>query len=97
MSRIETLTAALAGTLGEKRATIDTRAAGEAYAAVEHPENEIGICPISDNSNKSHRLKIRAPGSAHLSVFDEMARRHVIADAVAIIGTQDTVFGEVDR
>ena len=52
---------------------------------------------ISDNSNKPYRLKIRAPGFAHLSAFDEMARGHMIADAVAIIGTQDIVFGEVDR
>jgi NADH-quinone oxidoreductase subunit D len=71
--------------------------AGEAYAAVEHPKGEFGIYLISDNSNKPYRLKIRAPGFAHLSAFDEMARGHMIADAVAIIGTQDIVFGEVDR
>jgi NADH-quinone oxidoreductase subunit D len=71
--------------------------AGEAYAAVEHPKGEFGIYLISDNANKPYRLKIRAPGFAHLSAFDEMARGHMIADAVAIIGTQDIVFGEVDR
>src|SRR5687767_3468999 len=71
--------------------------AGETYAAVEHPKGEFGIYLISDNSNKPYRLKIRAPGFAHLSAFDEMARGHMIADAVAIIGTQDIVFGEIDR
>jgi NADH-quinone oxidoreductase subunit D len=71
--------------------------AGEAYAAVEHPKGEFGIYLISDNANKPYRLKIRAPGFAHLSAFDEMARGHMIADAAAIIGTQDIVFGEIDR
>jgi NADH-quinone oxidoreductase subunit D len=71
--------------------------AGEAYAAVEAPKGEFGIYLISDNANKPYRLKIRAPGFAHLAAFDEMARGHMIADAVAIIGTQDIVFGEIDR
>ncbi|MDB5863931.1 MAG: NADH-quinone oxidoreductase subunit [Betaproteobacteria bacterium] len=71
--------------------------AGEAYAAVEHPKGEFGIYLVSDNANKPYRLKIRAPGFAHLAAFDEMARGHMIADAVAIIGTQDIVFGEIDR
>jgi NADH-quinone oxidoreductase subunit D len=71
--------------------------AGEAYAAIEHPKGEFGIYLISDNANKPYRLKIRAPGFAHLAAFDEMARGHMIADAVAIIGTQDIVFGEIDR
>jgi NADH-quinone oxidoreductase subunit D len=70
---------------------------GEAYAAVEHPKGEFGIYLISDGANKPYRLKIRAAGFAHLSALDEMARGHMIADAVAIIGTQDIVFGEVDR
>ncbi len=70
---------------------------GEAYAAVEHPKGEFGIYLVSDGANKPYRLKIRAPGYAHLSGFDEMARGHMIADAVAIIGTQDIVFGEIDR
>ena len=52
---------------------------------------------MSDGANKPYRLKIRAPGFAHLAALDEMARGHMIADAVAIIGTQDIVFGEVDR
>jgi len=70
---------------------------GEAYAAVEHPKGEFGIYIVSDGANKPYRLKIRAPGFAHLSAMDEMSRGHMIADAVAIIGTMDIVFGEIDR
>jgi NADH-quinone oxidoreductase subunit D len=70
---------------------------GEAYAAVEHPKGEFGIYIVSDGANKPYRLKIRAPGFAHLQALDEMARGHMIADAVTIIGTQDIVFGEIDR
>ena len=71
--------------------------AGEAYAAVEHPKGEFGIYMVSDGANKPYRVKIRAPGFAHLSALDEMVRGHMLADLVAIIGTQDIVFGEVDR
>ena len=71
--------------------------AGEAYAAVEHPKGEFGIYLVSDGANKPYRMKIRAPGFAHMAALDEMARGHMIADVVAIIGTQDIVFGEVDR
>jgi NADH-quinone oxidoreductase subunit D len=71
--------------------------AGEAYAAVEHPKGEFGIYLMSDGANKPYRLKIRAPGFAHLAAMDEMSRGHMIADAVTIIGTQDIVFGEIDR
>jgi len=70
---------------------------GEAYAAVEHPKGEFGIYLISDGANKPYRLKIRAAGFPHLAALDEMARGHMIADVVAIIGTQDIVFGEIDR
>jgi NADH-quinone oxidoreductase subunit D len=70
---------------------------GEAYAAIEHPKGEFGIYIVSDGANKPYRLKIRAPGFAHLAALDEMARGHMIADVVAIIGTQDIVFGEIDR
>ncbi|MDU0810756.1 MAG: NADH-quinone oxidoreductase subunit D [Burkholderia sp.] len=70
---------------------------GEAYASVEHPKGEFGIYLISDGANKPYRLKIRAPGYAHLAALDEMARGHMISDAVTIIGTQDIVFGEIDR
>ena len=70
---------------------------GEAYAAVEHPKGEFGVYLVSDGANKPYRLKIRAPGFVHLSALDEMSRGHMLADVVAIIGTQDIVFGEVDR
>ena len=71
--------------------------AGETYAAVEHPKGEFGIYLISDGANKPYRVKIRAPGFAHLAAMDEMSRGHMLADVVAIIGTQDIVFGEIDR
>ncbi|MFO8004725.1 NADH-quinone oxidoreductase subunit D [Thioalkalivibrio sp.] len=70
---------------------------GEAYAAVEHPKGEFGVYLVSDGANKPYRLKVRAAGFAHMSALDEMARGHMLADVVAIIGTQDIVFGEVDR
>jgi NADH-quinone oxidoreductase subunit D len=71
--------------------------AGEVYAAVEHPKGEFGVYLVSDGANKPYRLKIRAPGYAHLSAMDELARGHMLADVVAIIGTMDVVFGEIDR
>ena len=71
--------------------------AGESYAAVEHPKGEFGIYMVSDGGNKPYRMKIRAPGFAHLQALDVMARGHMLADAVTIIGTQDIVFGEIDR
>ena len=70
---------------------------GEAYASVEHPKGEFGIYAISDGANKPYRLKIRAPGFPHLAALNEMSRGHMLADVVAIIGTQDIVFGEIDR
>ncbi|MET1085155.1 MAG: NADH-quinone oxidoreductase subunit D [Burkholderiales bacterium] len=70
---------------------------GEAYAAIEHPKGEFGIYLVSDGANKPYRLKIRAPGYPHLAAMDELARGHMIADVVAIIGTMDIVFGEIDR
>jgi NADH-quinone oxidoreductase subunit D len=71
--------------------------AGEAYAAIEHPKGELGVYLISDGANKPYRMKIRSAGFAHISSMDEMARGHMLADVVAIIGTQDIVFGEIDR
>jgi len=71
--------------------------AGEAYAVVEHPKGEFGVYLVSDGANKPYRVKLRAPGFVHLSALDEMSRGHMIADAVAIIGTLDIVFGEIDR
>jgi NADH-quinone oxidoreductase subunit D len=70
---------------------------GEVYAAVEAPKGEFGCYIVSDGANKPYRLKIRAPGFPHLAAMDEMARGHMLADVVAIIGTMDIVFGEIDR
>ncbi|HED33403.1 MAG TPA: NADH-quinone oxidoreductase subunit D [Gammaproteobacteria bacterium] len=70
---------------------------GEAYGAVEHPKGEFGVYLVSDGANKPYRVKIRAPGFAHLSALDEMTRGHMLSDVVAVIGTQDIVFGEIDR
>ena len=70
---------------------------GEAYCAIEHPKGEFAVYLISDGANKPYRLKIRAPGFAHLHALDEMVRGHMLADVVTIIGTQDIVFGEIDR
>jgi len=69
----------------------------EVYAAVEHPKGEFGVFLMADGSNKPYRMKVRAPGFAHLGALDYMCRGHMIADVVTIIGTQDIVFGEVDR
>jgi len=71
--------------------------AGEVYVGIEHPKGEFGIYLVSDGANKPYRLKIRAPGFAHLAAMDEMARGHMLTDVVTIIGTQDIVFGEIDR
>ena len=71
--------------------------AGETYAAIEHPKGEFGIYLVSDGANKPYRVKIRAPGYAHLAALNEMSKGHMLADMVAIIGTQDIVFGEIDR
>jgi NADH-quinone oxidoreductase subunit D len=70
---------------------------GEAYAAVEAPKGELGVYLVSDGANKPYRLKVRAPGFAHLSSLDEMVKGHMLADVVAVIGTEDIVFGEIDR
>ncbi len=70
---------------------------GEAYAAVEHPKGEFGVYLVSDGANKPYRLKIRAAGFPHLASLDEMTRGHMLADVVAILGSQDIVFGEIDR
>lgn len=70
---------------------------GEAYCAVEAPKGEFGTYLISDGSNKPYRLKIKAPGFAHLASFNEMVKGHMLADGVAILASQDIVFGEIDR
>jgi NADH-quinone oxidoreductase subunit D len=71
--------------------------AGEVYAAIEHPKGEFGVYAISDGANKPYRIKLRPPDYVHLAALDEMSRGHMIADVVAIIGTQDIVFGSIDR
>jgi len=70
---------------------------GEAYAAVEHPKGEFGVYLVSDGANKPYRLKVRAPGFAHLAALNELVVGHMLADVVAVIGTSDIVFGEIDR
>lgn len=70
---------------------------GETYTAIEAPKGEMGVYVVSDGTERPYRCKIRAPGFAHLGAFDFIARNHFLPDAVAIIGTMDLVFGEVDR
>jgi NADH-quinone oxidoreductase subunit D len=70
---------------------------GEAYAAIEHPKGEFGVYLISDGANKPYRMKLRSPAFAHLSAMSELSKGHMLADAVAIIGTLDIVFGDIDR
>jgi NADH dehydrogenase (ubiquinone) Fe-S protein 2 len=69
----------------------------ETYVGTEAPKGEFGIYLISNNSNKPYRCKIKAPGFSHLQALNMMSKHHMIADVVTIIGTQDIVFGEVDR
>jgi NADH-quinone oxidoreductase subunit D len=71
--------------------------AGEAYATIEHPKGEFGVYLVSDGANKPYRVKLRTAGFPHLAAMDEMCRGHMIADVVAIIGTLDIVFGDIDR
>jgi NADH-quinone oxidoreductase subunit D len=70
---------------------------GEVYCAVEAPKGEFGVYLISDGANKPYRVKVRAPGFAHLAALSEMVEGHMLADVVAVIGSQDIVFGEIDR
>ncbi|PVI08248.1 NADH dehydrogenase I, D subunit [Periconia macrospinosa] len=70
---------------------------GETYTAIEAPKGEMGVYIVSDGSERPYRCKIRAPGFAHLACIDQVSRGHLLADVVAIIGTMDLVFGEVDR
>jgi NADH:ubiquinone oxidoreductase subunit D len=67
------------------------------YVGVEAPKGEFGVFLVSNGTNRPYRCKIRAPGFAHLQGLDFMSRNHMLADVVTIIGTQDIVFGEVDR
>jgi NADH:ubiquinone oxidoreductase subunit D len=70
---------------------------GETYTCVEAPKGEFGVYLVSNGTNKPYRCKIKAPGFAHLQGLNMMSKGHMIADVVTIIGTQDIVFGEVDR
>jgi NADH dehydrogenase (ubiquinone) Fe-S protein 2 len=70
---------------------------GETYVTIEAPKGEFGVYLVSDGSNKPYRCKIKAPGFVHLQALEQMSKGHMIADVVTIIGTQDIVFGEVDR
>ncbi|CAG5124441.1 unnamed protein product, partial [Candidula unifasciata] len=70
---------------------------GSTYTCVEAPKGEFGVYLVSDGTNKPYRCKIKAPGFAHLAGLDKLSQKHMLADVVAIIGTLDIVFGEVDR
>jgi NADH-quinone oxidoreductase subunit D len=70
---------------------------GETYTAIEAPKGEFGVYLISDGSNRPYRCKIRAPSFAHLQAMDFLCRGHMLADSVAILGSMDIVFGEIDR
>jgi NADH-quinone oxidoreductase subunit D len=70
---------------------------GESYAAIEHPKGEFAVYFVSDGANKPYRMKLRSPAFCHLSAMNELSKGHMLADAVAIIGTLDIVFGDVDR
>jgi len=70
---------------------------GETYMNTEAPKGEFGVYLISNNTENPYRCKIKAPGFGHLQALNEMSKNHMIADVVTIIGTQDIVFGEVDR
>jgi NADH-quinone oxidoreductase subunit D len=71
--------------------------AGETYSVVEAPKGEFAVHLVSDGTNRPYRCKIRAPSYAFLQAADFMCRGHMLADAVAIIGSMDIVFGEIDR
>jgi NADH:ubiquinone oxidoreductase subunit D len=70
---------------------------GETYVSIEAPKGEFGVFLVSDGGNKPYRCKIKAPGFLHLQGVDFMSRNHLVADVVTLIGSQDIVFGEVDR
>lgn len=70
---------------------------GLVYSALEAPKGEFGVYCVSSGSNKPYRIKIRAPGYFHLQGIDFISKNHILSDLVTIIGTQDIVFGEIDR
>ncbi len=71
--------------------------AGETYTSVEAPKGEFGVYLVADGTNKPYRCRIRAPGFPHLQALDFISKGHMLADVVAIIGSMDIVFGEIDR
>jgi NADH-quinone oxidoreductase subunit D len=71
--------------------------AGETYTAVEAPKGEFGVYLVSDGSNRPYRCKIRAPGFPHLAAMEFVSKGYMLADSVAILGSMDIVFGEIDR
>ncbi|MEO1001038.1 MAG: NADH-quinone oxidoreductase subunit D, partial [Pseudomonadota bacterium] len=71
--------------------------AGEVYAAVEAPKGEFGVYLVADGTNRPYKVKLRAPGYAHLQAMDHLCKGHMLADVSAILGSLDIVFGEVDR
>jgi NADH:ubiquinone oxidoreductase subunit D len=71
--------------------------ANTAYTSIEAPKGEFGVYLVANNSNRPYRCKIKAPGFLHLQGLNFLAKNHLLADVVALIGTQDIVFGEVDR
>ena len=71
--------------------------AGETYTAIEAPKGEFGVYLVSDGSNRPYRCKIRSPSFAHLQAMNFISRGHMLADSVAILGSMDIVFGEIDR
>jgi NADH-quinone oxidoreductase subunit D len=70
---------------------------GETYTAVEAPKGEFGVYLIADGTNRPYRCKVRAPGFAHLQSMDYVCKGHMLADSVAVLGSMDIVFGEIDR
>lgn len=71
--------------------------AGATYTAIEAPKGEFGVYLVSDGSSRPYRCKIKAPGFAHLAAMNHIGKNHMLADIVAIVGTMDLVFGEIDR
>ena len=71
--------------------------AGHTYTAVEAPKGEFAVYLVADGTNRPYRCKIRAPGFPHLQALDHLTRGHMLADVVAVIGSLDIVFGEIDR
>jgi len=71
--------------------------AGETYSVVEAPKGEFGVYLVSDGTNRPYRCKIRPPGFAHLQAMDLLCKGHMLADVVAVLGSLDIVFGEIDR